>query len=82
MGYKMIEKYREELVQQIKDCGQDLIDNAEKYVDDTDMLTDMTIYIRFELGQSFGSSPTIDVTKTGLCKHTVNRKWNKWNNGI
>lgn len=72
---KMNEKYKNELMQQIKDCGQDLIDNAEKYIAGADMLTNMTIYIHFELGESFGSCPTIDVSKTELSRHTVDRKW-------
>jgi len=67
--------FKEKLAQQIKDCGQDLIDNAEKYVGDgnTDMLTGMTIYINFELGEDFGNCPTIDVSKTELSRHAVDR---------
>ena len=35
--------FREELIQNIKDCGQSLIDNAEKIVVDYKFLTDLTI---------------------------------------
>lgn len=35
--------YREEIIQNIKDCGQSLIDNAEKIVSDCNFLTDVTI---------------------------------------
>jgi hypothetical protein len=34
---------REEIIQNIKDCGQSLIDNAEKMVGDHKLLTDVTI---------------------------------------
>lgn len=35
--------FREELIQNIKDCGHALIDNAEKIVGDYKFLTDLTI---------------------------------------
>ena len=34
---------REEIIQNIKDCGQSLIDNAEKMVGNHKFLTDVTI---------------------------------------
>ena len=34
---------REEIIQNIKDCGQSLIDNAEKIVQDYKYMTDLTI---------------------------------------
>lgn len=34
---------REELIQNIKDCGQSLIDNAEKIVADYKYMADLTI---------------------------------------
>jgi hypothetical protein len=34
---------REEIIQNIKDCGQSLIDNAEKIVNDYKYLKDLTI---------------------------------------
>lgn len=40
--------YRNELVQQIKDAGQELIDRAEDMVsENTDMITDFNIHISF-----------------------------------
>ena len=35
--------WREKIIQNIKDCGQSLIDNAEKIVSDYKFLTDITI---------------------------------------
>ena len=35
--------YREEIIQNIKDCGQSMIDNADKMVGDFKYLTDVTV---------------------------------------
>lgn len=38
-----MDSFREEIIQNIKDCGQSLIDNAEKIVGDYKFMTDLTI---------------------------------------
>ena len=39
----MKKDWKEEIIQNIKDCGQSLIDNAEKIVNDFKYSTDLTI---------------------------------------
>ena len=38
-----MDSFREEIIQNIKDCVQSLIDNAEKIVGDYKFMTDLTI---------------------------------------
>lgn len=66
------EKFRARLANEIRDAGQELIDNAEGYVGNIEMLSDIKITISFDIsGMEF--SPTIRVDKEYLCKRTYER---------
>lgn len=66
------EKFRARLANEIRDAGQDLIDNADGYVENIDMLSDIKITISFDIsGMTF--SPVIRVDKEYLCKRTYER---------
>lgn len=64
--------FHKTLVQAVKDAAQDIADNAEDYVGNTDLLSHMTITIDFD--PDFGMKcPTITVDKDYVCKTAVNR---------
>lgn len=64
--------FHAKLVQSVKDAGQDLIDNAEEFVGKADLLSGMTITLRFD--PSFNMlQPTIDVDKEYICKTAYER---------
>lgn len=69
-------KYREQLVQQIKDAGQELINRAETMVHpDLDLITDFYITLSFSQDNfpevSFSTSVVNKTTCDRLCKKEV-----------
>lgn len=69
-------KYREQLVQQIKDAGQELINRAETMVHpDLDLITDFYITLSFSQDSfpevSFSTSVVNKTTCNRLCKKEV-----------
>ena len=69
-------KYRDQLVQQIKDAGQELINRAETMVHpDLDMITDFVIKLNFTQGVSpeinFSTSIVNKTAVDRLCKKEV-----------
>ena len=69
-------KYREQLVQQIKDAGQELINRAETMVHpDLDLITDFYITLSFSQDSfpevSFSTSVVNKTTCDRLCKKEV-----------
>lgn len=70
-------KYREQLIQQIKDAGQELINRAETMVHpDLDLITDFRITIDFSQEcfpkVSFSTSVVNKVIINRLCEKEVN----------
>ena len=66
----MPNNYRDALVQQIKDAGQELIDRAETMVHpESDLITDFSIMIRFKQDEF----PTIDYTTSVVNKVACDR---------
>ena len=66
----MANSYRDALVQQIKDAGQELINRAETMVHpENDLITDFSIMIRFRQDEF----PTIDYTTSVVNKIACNR---------
>lgn len=67
-------KYREQLVQQIKDAGQELINRAETMVHpDLDLITDFYITLSF----SQDSFPEVSFSTSVVNKTTCDRLCNK-----
>ena len=67
---KMANGYRDALVQQIKDAGQELINRAETMVHpENDLITDFSIVIHFEQHEV----PTIDYTTSVINKVACDR---------
>lgn len=69
-------KYRDELIQQIKDAGQELIDRAETMVHpDLDLITDFYITLSFSQESfpevSFSTSVVNKTHWNRLCKKEV-----------
>lgn len=69
-------KYREQLVQQIKDAGQELINRAETMIHpDLDLITDFYITLSFSQDSfpevSFSTSVVNKTTCDRLCKKEV-----------
>lgn len=66
------ENFRSRLANEIRDAGQELIDNAEGYVGNIEMLSDIKITISFDIsGMTF--SPMIRVDKEYVCRRTYDR---------
>lgn len=66
----MANGYRDALVQQIKDAGQELINRAETMVHpENDLITDFSIVIHFEQHEV----PTIDYTTSVINKVACDR---------
>lgn len=62
--------YRDQLVDYIKDAGQELIDRAEQMVDEnTDCITDFSISIKFEQN----CIPVIEWVTEVITKNTIER---------
>lgn len=65
-----MDSFREEIIQNIKYCGQSLIDNAEKIVGDYKFMTDLTItcYVNEK-----GNAPYINVSTEFLPENLIER---------
>lgn len=61
---------REEIIQNIKDCGQSLIDNAEKMIGDHKFLTNVTITCYVD---KRGHTPYISVSTDFLPENFIER---------
>lgn len=73
----MIKPYRDELVQQIKEAGQELIDRAESLVgEELTEITDMNLTINIGKHLDVWELPEITVQTSVVTKNTINR-WNK-----
>jgi hypothetical protein len=73
----MANGYRDALVQQIKDAGQELINRAETMVHpENDLITDFSIVIHFEQHEV----PTIDYTTSVINKVACDRVYIKLHN--
>ena len=68
----MNDNFQQKLIQAVKDAGQEIVDNAEDFVGSENMLSDMTITIRFDPGRDM-YLPTIDVDKTYICRRACDR---------
>lgn len=66
------EDFRKKLADSVKDAGLDLVNNADEYVGETDLLSSMTITIRFDPTCSM-FMPTINVDKDYICKSAYDR---------
>lgn len=64
--------FRENLIQSVKDAGNQIANNAEDIVGQSDMLSDMTITITFDPSTSM-LLPTIKIDKNYLCKERFDR---------
>lgn len=74
--WKMGKEYREDLIKQIKEAGQELIDRAEDMIsENTDCITNFTIYISFPQGD-LAPCPEISWITDVTCKKTLER-WKK-----
>ena len=72
------QKDQERLIQEVKDCGQDLINRAEEFVGSIDMMTDFDIVLNFSVtGESV---PFITINKGYYPKTTLERYWKGENN--
>ena len=68
--------YRDELVQRIKEAGQELIDRAESMVDkETNYITDFDIYINLPPNGDHVDFPTIKWNTTVANRNTLKRMW-------
>lgn len=66
--------YRDELVQRIKEAGQELIDRAESMVDkETDYITDFDIYINLPPNGDHVGFPSIQWNTTVGIRNTLKR---------
>ena len=74
MAIKAVKKpYREELVQEIKEAGQELIDRAEALVSkDLKAITGFSIHIEFTQGDC-STIPEISCEYRTLCTNTIDR---------
>lgn len=68
----MNNNFRQQLIQAVKDAGQEIMDKAEGFVGPNNMLSDMTITIHFDPEQNM-YCPTIDVNKTYFCERACYR---------
>lgn len=68
--------YRDELVQRIKETGQELIDRAESMVDkEVDYITDFDIYINLSPDGVHAGIPTIQWNTTVANRNTLKQMW-------
>lgn len=66
--------YRDKLVQQIKEAGQELIDRAEDMVSEgTELITDFSININIPQGKEYMPIPEISWTTEVVSKNTLDR---------
>lgn len=68
---KEITDPRKRLIQEVKDCGQDLVDRAEDFVGNFDFMTDFSIDIRFRVTGK--EAPTIEVNHEYYPKPMMDR---------
>ena len=54
------DKFREELIKQIQDCGKELMTNAEHLVPENTLISGFDIRVNLGINEEF--APTIDVT--------------------
>ena len=67
---------RDEIVQRIKEAGQELIDRAESMVDkEVDYITDFDICIIIPPDGEYAGIPTIQWNTTVVNRNTLKRKW-------
>lgn len=62
--------FKQKIIEQVKACGQELIDRAEDFVGSGDLVSDFTIWIRFPMGES-PMFPTIEIQKEYCCKKAI-----------
>ena len=72
MAITQREDWKEELIQNIKDCGQFLIDNAEKMIGDYKYPCDLIITC---YPDSKDRSPYISVDRHIIPEKTIERYW-------
>lgn len=82
MAEEVKRSYRDDLVQQIKDVGQELIDTAEQMVrKDVHGILGFYIHIEFPQGECVGI-PEITYSTETLCANAYHRLFNEeLNNG-
>lgn len=68
---KKLADARKRLIQDLKDCGQDLVNRAEDFIGDADCMTDLSIDIRFNVAGE--EAPTITVSREYYPKPMVKR---------
>ena len=71
MAVVKVSKSAERLIQEVKDCGQDLISRAEEFVGTGDVPTDFSISLDFSV--SGEEVPIITVTHRYYPKTTIDR---------
>ena len=62
--------WKEYLIDLVKASGQDVIDRAEDLVGQGELLTDITIWLRFPQD----GFPTIEVTREYVCENSIEVK--------
>jgi hypothetical protein len=69
------QSFKEQLTDAIKDAGMQLIDMAEDLANDADknLLSRLTIYVRFDPEFCIMQMPTIQVDKEYICKAAIDR---------
>lgn len=69
------QSFKEQLTDAIKDAGMQLIDMAEDLANDADknLLSSLTIYVRFDPEIRTMQIPTIQVDKEYICKAAIDR---------
>lgn len=64
-------KFKNEMVQRIKEAGQEIIDRAEQMVGDNDLITNVSIHVYFN--QPLDTCPTIEWTTEVINKNSSKR---------
>ena len=64
--------FRKKLADAVRDAGHELINNADEYVGSVDLLSSMTITLKFDPNFSM-LQPTIEIDKEYLCKTAYDR---------
>lgn len=69
------QSFKEQLTDAIKDAGMQLIDMAEDLANDADknLLSRLTIYVKFDPEFCTMRIPTIQVDKEYICKAAIDR---------
>lgn len=66
-----MEEYKKQLVELIRATGKTLIENAEDYVGNGSLHTDIEISIRFALDGRIVDQPRIELRRTTLSKEAL-----------